>query len=166
MEPNEKYNLVYLHHQWSDEAHTLQFCSTGEYFETPEYELQTPVGVWVTLWFRFICWDFAHSKSISTKLCLPKFRRAVNFGRIDHQAHDLESLRIFFCDRAHVYTLCEKYIQPFLRTLEASKINIFFFVTEFYGHSRWPTWTEWYHQSPPGDEVMMLWTTPYFQNSK
>ena len=40
----EKYNLVYLHHQWSDEAHTLQFCSTGEYFETPEYELQSPLG--------------------------------------------------------------------------------------------------------------------------
>ena len=44
MEPNEKCNLVYLHHQWSDEAHTLQFYSTGEYFETPEYELQTPLG--------------------------------------------------------------------------------------------------------------------------
>ena len=45
----EKYNLVYLHHQWSDEAHTLQFCSTGEYFETPEYELQSPLGDGVML---------------------------------------------------------------------------------------------------------------------
>ena len=45
----EKYNLVYLHHQWSDEAHTLQFCSTGEYFETPEYELQSPLGDGVRL---------------------------------------------------------------------------------------------------------------------
>ena len=45
----EKYNLVYLHHQWSDEAHTLQFCSTGEYFETLEYELQSPLGDGVSL---------------------------------------------------------------------------------------------------------------------
>ena len=45
MKSNEKYNLVYLHHQWSDEAHTLQFCSTGEYSETVEYEPQTPTHV-------------------------------------------------------------------------------------------------------------------------
>ena len=35
----------YLHHQWSDGAHTLQFCSTDEYSETTEYEGQTPLGV-------------------------------------------------------------------------------------------------------------------------
>ena len=34
---------MYLHHQWSDEAHTLQFCSTNEYYKTTEYEPQTPV---------------------------------------------------------------------------------------------------------------------------
>ena len=45
MKSNEKYNLVYLHHQWSDEAHTLQFCSSGEYSETVEYEPQTPTHV-------------------------------------------------------------------------------------------------------------------------
>ena len=39
------YDLVYLHHQWSDEAHTLQFCSTDEYSETVEYEPQTPTHV-------------------------------------------------------------------------------------------------------------------------
>ena len=32
---------VYL----SDRAHTLQFCSTGEYSETLEYEVQRPLGV-------------------------------------------------------------------------------------------------------------------------
>ena len=35
---------MYLPHQWSDNAHTLRFCSTGEYFETPEYALQSPLG--------------------------------------------------------------------------------------------------------------------------
>ena len=40
----ENLDVVYLHHQWSDEAHTLQFCSTGEYFETIEYELHRPLG--------------------------------------------------------------------------------------------------------------------------
>ena len=40
----ENLHVVYLHHQWSDEAHTLQFCSTGEYFETVEYELHRPLG--------------------------------------------------------------------------------------------------------------------------
>ena len=34
-----QYNDVsYLHHQWSDEADTLQLGSTDEYFETVEYE--------------------------------------------------------------------------------------------------------------------------------
>ena len=36
----EPYNVTYLHHQWSDGADTLQFDSTGEYFETVEYEPQ------------------------------------------------------------------------------------------------------------------------------
>ena len=29
---------MYLRHQWSDGAVTLQLCSTDEYFETVEYE--------------------------------------------------------------------------------------------------------------------------------
>ena len=81
--------------------------------------------------------EILHTPSLSLRsYAPPKFRRAANFGRIDHQDHDLESLRIFFCDRAHVYTLCEKYIQPFLRTPQTSKTNVFFFVTEFDGHIR------------------------------
>ena len=40
----QTYNLKYLHHQWSDEAHTLQFCSTDE-SETVEYEPRTPTHV-------------------------------------------------------------------------------------------------------------------------
>ena len=40
----ENFNVMYLHHQWSDGAHTLQFCSTSEYFETIEYELQRLLG--------------------------------------------------------------------------------------------------------------------------
>ena len=32
--------VMYLHHQWSDGADTLQFDSTGEEFETVEYKLQ------------------------------------------------------------------------------------------------------------------------------
>ena len=40
-----KLNVPYLHDYWSDEAYTLQFYSTGEYFETTEYELLTPIGV-------------------------------------------------------------------------------------------------------------------------
>ena len=32
------YNIIYLHNQWADQAHTLQFGSTDEYFETVEYE--------------------------------------------------------------------------------------------------------------------------------
>ena len=36
--------IVYLHHQWSDEADTLQFDSAGEYFETVEYEPYRPLA--------------------------------------------------------------------------------------------------------------------------
>ena len=36
------YNVIYLHHQWSDQTHTLQFDSTDEYFETVEYEPHSP----------------------------------------------------------------------------------------------------------------------------
>ena len=41
---DQKLNLMYLRHQWSDGADTLQFCSTDEYFETVEYEPQRPLG--------------------------------------------------------------------------------------------------------------------------
>ena len=37
------YNVIYLHNQWSDQAHTLQFDSTDEYFETVEYEPRSPL---------------------------------------------------------------------------------------------------------------------------
>ena len=37
------YNVIYLQHQWSDQAHTLQFDSTDEYFETVEYEPHSPL---------------------------------------------------------------------------------------------------------------------------
>ena len=36
--------VVYLHPYWSDAVHILQFCSTGEYFETPEYERLALLG--------------------------------------------------------------------------------------------------------------------------
>ena len=36
---------MYLLRYWSDEARILQFCRSGEYFETPEYELLTPLGL-------------------------------------------------------------------------------------------------------------------------
>ena len=134
---------MYLHHQWSDGAHTLQSCSTGEYFETPEYELRTPSGVWLTPWFRLIWWHLRSSKSITSELCPPKFGRVANFRWIDLHHHELESLQIFFCDRVHVYTLWEKYTGTILRTLEAPKIKSFFLVTEFYGHPGWATGTAW-----------------------
>ena len=37
---DETDNIAYLRHQWSDQAHTLQFASTDEYFETIEYKLE------------------------------------------------------------------------------------------------------------------------------
>ena len=40
--------MLYLHHQLPDGADILQFRSTSEYFETVEYELQTPFHVRVT----------------------------------------------------------------------------------------------------------------------
>ena len=36
--------MLYLRHQWSDEAHTLQSCSTTQYSKTVEYEAATPSG--------------------------------------------------------------------------------------------------------------------------
>ena len=36
--------MLYLRHQWRDEAHTLQSCSTNQYSETVEYEAPTPPG--------------------------------------------------------------------------------------------------------------------------
>ena len=35
---SEKLKVTYICHQWSDGADTLQFDSTGEHFETVEYE--------------------------------------------------------------------------------------------------------------------------------
>ena len=46
----QKHNLIYLHHQWSDSLHTLQVDSTGEYFETVEYEPQRTLGLRDILW--------------------------------------------------------------------------------------------------------------------
>ena len=53
--------LLYLRDQWSDSVHILQSCSADEYFETAEYEAQTPTGVRVNMIF----------------LKLPDFRRLV-----------------------------------------------------------------------------------------
>ena len=39
---DQNIRVLYLEHQWSDEADTLQFCSAHEYSGTIEYELQTP----------------------------------------------------------------------------------------------------------------------------
>ena len=36
--------MLYLRHQWPDEAHTLQSCSSDQYSETVEYEAPTPSG--------------------------------------------------------------------------------------------------------------------------
>ena len=36
--------LLYLHHQWCDDAHILQSCSTNQYSKTVEYEAPTPSG--------------------------------------------------------------------------------------------------------------------------
>ena len=43
-------NLIYLRHQWSDGADTLQFGSTDEYFETVEYEPDRSVEHWDIPW--------------------------------------------------------------------------------------------------------------------
>ena len=48
-----KSQVAYLHHQWSDGVDTLQFCSTDEYSEIPEYEVQRPLGVRENLCFHF-----------------------------------------------------------------------------------------------------------------
>ena len=39
---DETDNIAHLRHQLSDRAHTLQFASTDEYFETVEYEPDRP----------------------------------------------------------------------------------------------------------------------------
>ena len=36
--------MLYLRHQWPDEARTLQCCSTNQYSKTVEYEAPTPSG--------------------------------------------------------------------------------------------------------------------------
>ena len=45
-----KFKVSYLHRYWSNEVHILQFCSTGEYFETPEYERLAPLGDRDIMW--------------------------------------------------------------------------------------------------------------------
>ena len=57
---DQKLNVNYLHHQWSDSDHTLQFDSTGEYFRTVEYELQRALQLRDILWkpsrfWKFVC---------------------------------------------------------------------------------------------------------------
>ena len=43
-------NLIYLRHQCSDGADTIQFGSTNEYFEAVEYEPDRSVEPWDIPW--------------------------------------------------------------------------------------------------------------------
>ena len=67
------------------------------------------------------------------KLCPPNFSRAPIFQRIDLQDQELDSLRVFFCDRVYVYTLQEKYKRLSVGHINVPKRLWFFFVREFYG---------------------------------
>ena len=47
---------MFCHHQWSDKLNTLWSDSTHEYFETVEYELHRPAGLWDIHTFHFSLW--------------------------------------------------------------------------------------------------------------
>ena len=81
---HEKMHVMYLHHQCSDEAHTLQFCSTGEYFETVEYELHRPLGARDSWWFlpNSQVWSSLHTR-LGDQF-ISNLSGILNLQRIDH----------------------------------------------------------------------------------
>ena len=90
--------MLYLHHQWSDEAHILQSCSTNQYSKTVEYEAPTPFGyrVIVTLLPKFrILSDL--NRAVRHEF-IYNFDHVFNFRRIDLQDECFESLSTFFTD--------------------------------------------------------------------
>ena len=86
----EKLKLLFLHHQRSDKADTLQFYSTDEYFKTTEYEHQTPLGVRGILQFRIFRMQSKQQQTHGRELSCRNLANFTNFDRIDHHHEELD----------------------------------------------------------------------------
>ena len=90
--------MLYLHHQWSDEAHILQSCSTNQYFKTVEYEAPTPFGYRVKVTLLPNCRILPSLNRAVRHEFIQNFRQVFNFRRIDLQDKCFETLSTFFTD--------------------------------------------------------------------
>ena len=143
MQSTKIINLLYLCHQWSDEANILQSCSTGEYFETVEYEPQRPLGYRDSLWFGSDLeleptWD-----SGSECEFFSDFARIFNFRWFVLHHNPSESLRSFSTYWFHVYTLWENLQEVDLTRLESRKYKNWKKVRIFAEMGGRPTWRAW-----------------------
>ena len=140
---DQKLNLMYLRHQWSDGADTLQFCSTDEYFETVEYEPQRPLGYRDSLWFVSDLELQATPDIGSWSEFFSDFARVSNFRWIVLHHNLSESLQSFFTYRFHVYTLWENWQEVDLRRLESRKLKNWKKIWIFAEMGGRPTWRAW-----------------------
>ena len=93
---------MYLHNQWSDGVDTLQFCSTGEYFETVEYELHRHLVLEIDNDdSQFSKFHHISMPASGTNLSR-NLGRVANFGRIDHQKIKVGLPSNFFAVQVHV----------------------------------------------------------------
>ena len=118
-----KYKLVYLRHQWSDDADILQSCSTDEYFETVEYEPQRPLGYRDSSWFGSDLELEPARDSGSKSEFFSDLARISIFRWIDLHHNPTESLQSFFVYRFHVSTLWENLIGGDLKRFTGRKLK-------------------------------------------
>ena len=134
---------MYLHHQWSDEAHTLQFCSTGEYFETVEYELHRTLGARDSWWFvsnSQVC-SSPHTSPVGE--FISNLGGIFNFRRIDLKTQKSDFLKNFFLIRVIVCILWKNLFGNDLSVLKSIKQKVSKKLP-FFAESRGPpTWRAW-----------------------
>ena len=115
---------MYLHHQWSDEAHTLQFCSTGEYFETVEYELHRTLGARDSWWFvpnSQVC-SSPHTSPVGE--FISNLGGIFNFRRIDLKTQKSDFLKKLFLIRIIVCILWKNLFGDDLSVLKSIKLKV------------------------------------------
>ena len=101
--------MRYLNTKWCDEAHILQFRSTDEYFETTEYELQTPSGVRDILWLPPNPITFTWIHQPSDMNLVEKELQESDFRWIDLQNESIYHYPAFSIIKIHVFTHRKNY---------------------------------------------------------
>ena len=136
--------MLYLHHQWSDESHILQSCSTYQYSKTVEYEAPTPFSSRVIVTLPLIFWILPDLNRAVRHEFIQNFRHIFNFQRIDLQDECIDSISTFFGDKLYTYSLQENYTGAIRSTLESVKIKVYKNLRKCPGNPDPPTWRSWY----------------------